>query len=160
MAVGALAAHDKAIDAAGHLEFTLRAAFAREHAGRENLGDLRLPLRLVVCRMFLLGASLGWQAFSLAGAAIIFAILLVPGCSAKSEPILQRSSRRKRLRPGLRLRRRNTCATSANCCAVTQNHFAASHRPKKNFTEPEKHLPDFWRCLSPTIFRLSNSARW
>ena len=30
--VAALAAHDKAVDSAGHLEFTLRAAFAREHA--------------------------------------------------------------------------------------------------------------------------------
>ena len=31
--VASLAAHDKALDSAAHLEFTLRAAFAREHAG-------------------------------------------------------------------------------------------------------------------------------
>ncbi len=140
--VGALAAHDRAVDSAGHLEFTLRAAFAREHASSEGLGDLKVaPTKSWASNIFL-GGALGWRAFSLAGAAIIFAILLVPGMvGRKSEPNLaavkpaQASS--TAVAPTI------TAPPMETVAAPTQNHLVAVHRPRKNLADPEKTLTGF-----------------
>jgi hypothetical protein len=150
--VAALAAHDKAVDAAEHLEFTLRAAFAREHAAGavQNVGDGREFERAgrgpapTTAHVFA-RATFNWQVFSLAGAAIILAILLVPGLVGhKSEPS------RVAVKPGQTSLPAVAAVTPTNVAApaqivapVTQKHFVSSHKPKKNLTEPETTLTGF-----------------
>jgi hypothetical protein len=141
--VGSLAAHDKTLESAAHLEFTLQAAFAREHAANaaseENafLGAGSRSGRF---------ASFGWHAFSLAGAAIMVAILLFPR-------VVSRSSETNRA--AVRLTQSSLPALTATptsvktepttpvVAAVTQKRLTASQRPKKNSYEPEKTLTGF-----------------
>jgi hypothetical protein len=152
VAVGALAAHDKAVDAAGHLEFTLRAAFAREHGvgAVQNVGDRREFQRAgrrpasTTAHVFA-GATFNRHVFSLAGAAIIFAILLVPGIVGhKSEPS------RLAVKPAQTVAPTVAAVTPADVAApaqivapVAQKHFASSHKPKKNPSERETTLTGF-----------------
>jgi hypothetical protein len=140
--VTALAAHDKAIDSAGHLEFRLRAAFAREHAAGEGSGDLKVaPTKSWASNVFL-GASFGWKAFSLAGAAIIVAILLVPGIVGhKSEPNRAAVTPARVSPPSVA--RATVAPPMETVAAPTQNHLVAVHRPKKNLAEPEETLTGF-----------------
>lgn len=140
--VVALAAHDKSIDAAGHLEFRLRAAFVQEHTGSESMGGVNVPPTKSWSSNISLGARFGWQAFSLVGAAIIVAILLVPGIvghkygpdrtavtpAKLSSPV---TSQTKMIPP------------MQTVAAVTQNHLVAAHRPKKNLSEQETTLTGF-----------------
>lgn len=145
--LAALAAHDKSIDSAGHLEFTLRAAFAREHAGSETLGDLKVaPTKSWSSNIFL-GASLGWQAFSLAGAAIIFAILLVPGIVGhKTEPDRVAVTPAQVPSPAVAqtvVAQTKITPPTQSVGPVVQKHFTASRKLKRNPSEQETTLTGF-----------------
>lgn len=140
--VGSLAAHDKALDSAAQLEFTLRAAFAREHApiaqSRENSF---IAARTRSARF----ATFGWNAFSLAGAAIIVAVLLLPRVLDHNP-----GTDRAVVRPGQTSLPAPTMTTSAKAGPlmpavkpVVQKRLTASHRPKKHPYEPEKTLTGF-----------------
>jgi hypothetical protein len=140
--VMALAAHDKAIDSAGHLEFTLRAAFARERGSIEDQGDLKVaPTKSWASNVFL-GGALGWRAFSLAGAAIVLAIILVPGIVGhKSEPNRVAVTPARVSSPSVA---QTTAAPAMETVAApTQNRLVAVHRRKKNLAEPEETLTGF-----------------
>jgi hypothetical protein len=131
-AVGALSAHDKAIDSAGHLEFRLRAAFAHDHSASAVVGGALRPARF----------TFNWHVFSLAGAAIIFAILLVPSIvGRKSEPDRASLTPTQITAPAVAPTK---IVTPAQIVApAAQSHLTASHKPKKNFAEPETTLTGF-----------------
>jgi hypothetical protein len=130
--VAALAAHDKAIDSAGHLEFRLRAAFAREYAGNAVAGVGLRRARF----------AFNWQVFALAGAAITFTILLVPSIVGhKSEPNRAAITAAHAVSPAVADSKIVAAPTVAT--PVTQKHLAAAHKPKKNLAEPETTLTGF-----------------
>ena len=131
-AVGALAAHDKAIDSAGHLEFRLRAAFARDHSASAVVRAGLRSTRFVF----------NWHVFSLAGAAIIFAILLVPSIVGhKSGPDRASLTPAKIAAPAVTPTKIVTPGQIAALAA--QKRLTASHKPKKNLAEPETTLTGF-----------------
>ncbi len=155
--VGALAAHDKAIDSAGHLEFTLRTAFAREHARNEGVGDLKgAPMKSWSSNVFL-GGAFGWKAFSLAGAAIIFAILLVPGIVGhKSEPNRAGVTPAHVASPAVvQAKISPPMETVTPLRRIIHSHCTSRRRI---WPSRKKLLRDFWRCLMRTICRPSNMA--
>jgi hypothetical protein len=137
--VASLAAHDKALDSVAHREFTLRAAFAREHAAK-------MPSRSKV----IAGAGLrsarfalfGWHTFSLAGAAIIFAILLFPRVLNHRTDI-NRAVVAPAQPPAPVVRAAKAAPASPTQTPVTQKHLAASRKPKKNPYQPETTLTGF-----------------
>jgi hypothetical protein len=74
--LAALAMHDQALAAPAHMENSLRAAFAREHAA-----DSRIPLAEISAgrrNHGLAGIPFRWAALSLLAAAIILAALFLP----------------------------------------------------------------------------------
>jgi cell division septation protein DedD len=139
VSVSALAAHDKALDSVAHLEFTLRAAFAREHAAK-------VPSRSkIIAGTGLRFARFGWHAFAMAGATIIVAMFLF-------SRVLEHNSATDRaaLRPPQTSSPAPTTTTSAktvpptpSLAPVTQKHLTVSQKPKKNPYEPEKTLTGF-----------------
>jgi hypothetical protein len=148
--VAALAMHDRSMDSAGHLEFTLRAAFVREHAGNAvpNLRDGRefkragrRPAPTTALHVFA-GAGFGWQMFSLAGAAIIFAILLVPGIISRKS-VTDRTVVTPAQVSSPAVAQAKTALPTQAVEPVTEKHLVASHKPKRNSSEPEKTLTGF-----------------
>lgn len=137
--VASLAAHDKAIDSAAHLEFTLRAAFAREHAvntpsrARALVGAGLRPTRF---------GAFGWHAFSLAGAAIVLAMLLFPRALSRT-PDTSRAAVTPAQPIAPVVTQAKASPTVPTVGSVTQKRLTASHRPKKNLNEPEKTLTGF-----------------
>jgi hypothetical protein len=137
--VASLAAHDKSLEAPAHLETALRAAFLREHAANiVSRTDVVAGAGLKRTRF----ATWTWGALSLAGAAIILAVLLLPrvfhrnsGSEVAGKTPSQPSS---------------PAAASAKAApakpvppTVVQESLAASRRPKKNLSQPEKTLTGF-----------------
>jgi hypothetical protein len=146
--VAALAAHDKAVDSAGHLEFTLRAAFAREHAANAipNFGSgrefERAGHRPAPTTRAFAATSFRWYGFSLAGAAIVLAILLVPRIVGhKTE--LNRVAVTPAQVSSPAFAETKIAPPMETVAAPTQNHLVAVHKPKKNLAEPEKTLTGF-----------------
>ncbi len=130
--VASLSAHDKALDSAAHLEFTLRAAFAREI---ERAGRRPAPTNAIRPPNVFAGATFRWTSVSLAAAAIILAVIFLPRLlnhnsqSNRAAVVPTQSSSPTR------------AATSA--APVRQMHLATSHRPKKKPYEPETTLTGF-----------------
>jgi hypothetical protein len=130
--VGDLAARDKAMDSAGHLEFRLRAAFAHDHSANAAVGAGLSPARF----------GFHWQVFSLAGAAIIFAILLVPSIVGhKSEPDRASLTPAQITAPAVAPTR--IVAPAQIVAPAAQEHLTASRKPKKNLAESEPTLTGF-----------------
>jgi cell division septation protein DedD len=141
--VASLAAHDKALDSAAHLEFTLRAAFAREHAANMPSRSSFIAEAGLPSARF---ARFGWHVFALAGAAAIVAMLLFPRVldlnsgtdrvgvrpAQSSSPALVATTASVKSAP-----------TTQALAPVTQKRFTASRKPKKNPEEPEKTLTGF-----------------
>ena len=145
--VRSLAAHDKALDSAAHLEFTLRAAFAREieRAGRPSIRlrvNRRAPSVASRTSPVFVGATFRWAAVSLATVAIILAVIFLPR-------LLNRNSRTDRAAvvpaqassPARALT--SDAAVAPTVAPVRQKRLTASHRPKKNPYEPEATLTGF-----------------
>ena len=165
VSVAALAAHDKAVDAAGHLEFTLRAAFAREHGGSERLGDLKgCPYDVVGVECFprcfvgMAGVFFGWCGdyfCDSSGAGIRW--------DTSPNRIVWRLSRRKRLRPPLRrsrrLRRQILLRQRKPLRRSRRNISLRCTNRKRICPSGKQPLQDFLRCPMPTIFRRLSSAR-
>jgi hypothetical protein len=146
--VASLAAYDKSFDAAEHLEFTLRAAFAREieRAGRPSI-PLRInrlaPTNESRPSNAFIGATFRWAAVSLAAAAIILAVIFLPR-------LLNHNSQTNRavVVPTQSSSPTRAIANAAPSAPITapvgQKRLAASHRPKKNPYEPETTLTGFF----------------
>lgn len=130
--VAALAAQDKAGDSAGHLEFRLRAAFAREHAANAAVGAVLRPARV----------AFNWHVFSLAGAAIMFAILLVPSIVGHKTETDRASLTPTQITAPV-VAPTKIVAPTQTVAAATQKHLTLSHRAKRNTAEPEKTLTGF-----------------
>jgi hypothetical protein len=89
-----------------------------------------------------LGATLGWQAFSLAGAAIIFAILLMPGIVGhKPEPNRVAVTSAQVSSPAVA--QTKIIPPPQTVSSVGQKHLVASHKPKRNRSEQETTLTGF-----------------
>ena len=130
--VAALAAHDKALDSAAHLEFTLRAAFAREHAavapspvaGRRN-------------------AFVRWAALSLAAAAaIILGVLLLPRVINRGPGINRAANTPSQISVPV-VTPAKVPPSASTVTPVAPKRLVAVHKPKKNLTEPETSLTGF-----------------
>ena len=138
--VASLAAHDKALDSAAHLEFTLRAAFAREI---ERAGRRPVPTNATRPSNVFAGATFRWAAVSLAAAAIILVVILLPR-------LLNHNSQTNRavVVPTQSSSPTRAIANAAPSAPITapvgQKRLAASHRPKKNPYEPETTLTGFF----------------
>jgi len=137
VSVASLAAQNKSVEAPAHLESTLRAAFIREHssdAPSRVVGAGLRPAR---------SATWTWAAVSLAAAAIIFSVFLLPRMirrnsepdSAKQTPAYTSSPALTPARPAPA-----TVSTPAN---ESPKHLNAIHKPKRHLTNPEKTLTGF-----------------
>ena len=139
VAVASLAAHDKALDSAAHLEFTLRAAFAREIA---RAGRRPVPTSAILPSNIFARATFRWGAVSLAAAAIILAVIFLPR-------LLNHNSEANRavVRPtqpsSLAITSEKTGATTPAVAPVTQKRLSALRKPKKISDEPETTLTGF-----------------
>jgi hypothetical protein len=127
-AVGALAAHDKLLDAPAGMQASLRAAFAREHAA-----DTHSRKNVFV------GTAFRRTALALA-AAIILAVILLPRILNRKPEI-----NRAVITPT-----RSSSPTVAEIkiapaavAPIVQKRLAAEHKPKKNLAEPETTLTGF-----------------
>jgi hypothetical protein len=138
--VASLAAHDKALDSAGHLEFTLRAAFAREieRAGRRSAPtDASRPSPVFV------GATFRWAALTLAAAAVILAVIFLPRLLNHNSETNRAAGVPTRSSPPTTTTSAKTAPIAPTVAPVTQKRLTASHQPKKNPYEPEKTLTGF-----------------
>jgi hypothetical protein len=132
--VASLAAQDKLMAVPARMESRLRAEFVRERAGHRPAPTR--PGRVVV------GATFRWAAVSLAAAAIILAIIFLPR-------LLNRKSETDRaaITPARSTSRAAADTKIAQAPTaikpVVQKHLAATHKPKKNLTEPETTLTGF-----------------
>jgi hypothetical protein len=137
--VASLAAHDKALDSAAHLEFTLRAAFAREI---ERAGRRPVPTNATRPSNVFAGATFRWAAVSLAAAAIILVVILLPRLlnhnsqTNRAAVVPTRSSS-----PARALM--NAAPTAPIVAPFREKHLTASRRPKKKPYEPETTLTGF-----------------
>jgi hypothetical protein len=143
-AVAALAARDKSVDSAGHLEFALRAAFAREaeRASRipnENIGTV--PTTQSRMPNVFAGATFRWAALLLA-AAIILGVLLLPRMfkdkSVTDRAVVSPAQVSSPVVAGAKI-----APAMQTAPPVTEEHLAAVRKPKKNLSEPEKTLTGF-----------------
>jgi hypothetical protein len=138
--VACLAAHDKALDPAAHLEFALRAALAREI---ERAGSRLAPTKAIRPSTVFVGATFRWVALSLAGvAAIMFAVLLLPRLLNHNSETDHAAVTLAHL-PAPVVTPAKTAPTTPAVTPVTQKHLAASHKTKKNPFESEKTLTGF-----------------
>lgn len=153
VAVAALAAHDQALDSAAHLEFTLRAAFVREieRAGRRSTSlTINGPAATNAIRpsTVFAGATFRWAALSLAAITAILAVIFLPRLVNRNSEI-----DRTAVRPAQSSSSATAPITSTSAKTVpaspasmpaAQKHFAASHKAKKNPSEPETTLTGFF----------------
>jgi hypothetical protein len=145
-AVASLAAHDKALDSAAHLEFTLRAAFAREI---ERAGRPSIPLTMnrpapasATPPSVIVRATFRWTAVSLAGAAIILAVIFLPRLLSHNSQTNRAAVLPTQSSSPTRALTSDT-PVAPTVAPVGQKRLTASHRPKKNPYEPETTLTGF-----------------
>jgi hypothetical protein len=127
--VASLAAHDKTLEAPGHLESTLRAAFVREHSADA-------PARPLV-------GAFRWAALSLAAAAVILAVVFLPRIIRRNPgPNLATQTPSHSSSPAIAFAKTGPL-TSQTPVPVAPKRLSAAHRPKKHLSEPEKTLTGF-----------------
>lgn len=144
VSVAFLAAHDISLEAPVRLESTLRAALARERVlNTAFVGAGLRPARSATRRTnVFVWATFRWAVLSLAAAAIIMAVLLLPR-------LLHHDSETNRAketlsRPSLSaVTTVRTAPAAPTVAPVPRKRLTASHKPKKNLSEPETTLTGF-----------------
>jgi hypothetical protein len=146
--VASLAAHDKTITAPAHLESTLRTAFVREHsAGAPSpavVGAGLRPARSATARPnVFVGATFKWAALSLAAAAIILVVALLPRMIHRnSGPDVAIQTASHSSSPAI-ASVKTSPVTTPTPSPEAPKHLSASYKPKKRLSEPEKTLTGF-----------------
>jgi hypothetical protein len=132
--VAFLAAHDKSVEAPVHMESALRAAFVNEF---ERTGRGPAPTRASF-----VGVTFRWTAYSLAVAAIIFAVILVPRVLNRGSEI-NRAAVTSTQSAAPAVASIKTAPVESIAAPATPKHLTAARKPKNNLSEPESTLTGF-----------------
>jgi len=152
VSVASIAAYDKSLVVHGHLESTLLAAFAWEHAANttpciadsreiERAGHSPAPTKASGPSHVFVGGTFSWAALSLA-AAIILAVIFLPR-AFKHNPEANRAAVTPARSPLPAVAPTRLPPIPQAVTHVTQKRLTAPRKPIKNLSEPETTLTGF-----------------